>query len=1186
MKKILLFVAALLLTGSSFAQKAPTTKLVSSSEDHVVVNVKLSDYTLAKVQTPQGDQFIVNAPKMASMLIAGAPDLPMMPVPVIIGDRAEMTVNVIDAQYTDYTNVSIAPSKGNFSRQINPDDVPYTYGEMYQQNAFWPATQAYLEAPYILRDFRGQNIMVRPFAYNPQTNTLRVYESLTIEMTKVSDNGANAKVSRRSNTIKVDPEMKQAYSQRFINFGQTSAKYTFIEDAGEMLVVCPDQYVETMQEFVDWKNESGRPTTLVSLSEIGGNNDTQIKNYISNIYNDESRNLEFILLVGDYSDITPHSMSNGRSDNWFGMLEGNSNDYYIEAFTGRFSVENVNHLQTHINKVLYYERDMPEGLTWLNNGIGIGANEGAGNGHNGGEADYVHINYIRDTLLHYTYQNVTQQYAGVGGGTSANAISNDVNNGATIINYCNHGSQTSWAVAGYSNSHVNALTNDNKLPFIWSVACNNGEFNGTCFGEAWMRATNNATGLPTGAIGGMFSWISQPWTPPMTGQDEMVNILTGWKYADQFNHTLGGVSLNGNMYILDMHPSDYGSTHNTWILFGDPSLMVRTDNPVSMNVTASPSVLLLGMTELAVNAETEYGIVSLTMNGEVIATAPVVDGVAMLTFDPLSNVGMAKLTVMGYNKVTYRGEIEIVPAEGPYVVLDSYTIQPENQVVAFGEDATAFVTVKNVGVEDVQNVNVTVSTECEYITEIYNATATIDEVKAGETVEMTDGFRFAVANNVPDQTKVEFKVEFAAGDLLWEGKFSVVLNAPTMELQSTSASNDIHAGQTGTLTLTFANNGHCASPAGNLSIASSSTDLTLSETNLPFESLEPGQTVEFNIDYTFAESVQDGSSFEIDYVLNAEHYTIAGETSVNAGNVSDDFESGTFETFPWTFEGQQWTIVSVGAYEGTYCAKSASIGSNQSTSLILTVDIPTAGEISFYKKVSSEATYDKLHFYIDGTQQNEWSGEVGWSQETYPITPGQHTLKWTYTKDQSVNYGSDCAWIDNVVLPATSVITSLDAVENLTAEVNENMVILSWDAKDRAVNYIVLRNGEELSTQEGINYEDEVEHGTYTYSIIYRNEDGVSSKPAYITVDVTSYLGVAESNTRSFSIYPNPTDGQLNIQFNGSYSYTLYNSFGQQVMTGKANGSQKLNVSNLAKGVYLLQLNNGQQTNTEKVIVK
>ena len=208
MKKSLFIVLALLVAGMGFAQKAPTTKLISNSEDQIVVNFQLNGYTTSKVQTPQGEQFIVNAPKMASMLEAGAPDLPMFPIPAIIGDQAEMTVNVIDAQYTDYTNVEVAPSKGNFSRKINYEDVPFTYGEMYQQDAFWPATQAYLEKPYILRDFRGQNIMVRPFAYNPVTKTLRVYTNMTIAMTKVRNNGENPKATRRSNTIKVDPEMK------------------------------------------------------------------------------------------------------------------------------------------------------------------------------------------------------------------------------------------------------------------------------------------------------------------------------------------------------------------------------------------------------------------------------------------------------------------------------------------------------------------------------------------------------------------------------------------------------------------------------------------------------------------------------------------------------------------------------------------------------------------------------------------------------------------------------------------------------------------------------------------------------------------------------------------------------------------------------------------------------------------
>ena len=345
MKKLMLSLLFVALSAMTFAQQwtsisksnpsSPEVTLVSSSEKEVVVAFTLGGFELTEVSTPEGIQNVVSVPKMASMLQAGAPDLPHFPVPAIIGDRAEMQVSIVKSSYTDYANVEIAPSKGNFSRQIDPETVPYTYGEMYSQNAFYPAAQAYLEAPYIVRDFRGQNIMVCPFAYNPVTKTLRVYYEMTIAMKKVSDNGVNQKEARKASS-KMSPEMDAAYSHRFINYQENVSKYPFLVDQGEMLVICPDQYLEAMQPLVDWKNQSGRPTTMVSVTEAGGNNNNQIKNYITSIYNDPEHNLGFILLVGDYADLTPHSMSGGYSDNWFGQIEGNDN--YLEILVGRFSV--------------------------------------------------------------------------------------------------------------------------------------------------------------------------------------------------------------------------------------------------------------------------------------------------------------------------------------------------------------------------------------------------------------------------------------------------------------------------------------------------------------------------------------------------------------------------------------------------------------------------------------------------------------------------------------------------------------------------------------------------------------------------------------------------------------------------------------------------------------------------------
>ena len=179
MKKLLFSLLFVALSTMTFAQQwtsiskssvnaepaGPEVTLISSSEKQVVVDFSIGGFYLTSVSTPNGTQQIVSVPKMAPMLTAGAPDLPQFPVPAIIGDLAEMEVSILKSEFTDYQNVEIAPSKGNLSRQVDPKNVPYTYGPMYSQDAFYPEAQASLDAPYILRDFRGQNIMVKPFTW-------------------------------------------------------------------------------------------------------------------------------------------------------------------------------------------------------------------------------------------------------------------------------------------------------------------------------------------------------------------------------------------------------------------------------------------------------------------------------------------------------------------------------------------------------------------------------------------------------------------------------------------------------------------------------------------------------------------------------------------------------------------------------------------------------------------------------------------------------------------------------------------------------------------------------------------------------------------------------------------------------------------------------------------------------------
>lgn len=81
------------------------------------------------------------------------------------------------------------------------------------------------------------------------------------------------------------------------------------------------------------------------------------------------------------------------------------------------------------------------------------------------------------------------------------------------------------------------------------------------------------------------------------------------------------------------------------------------------------------------------------------------------------------------------------------------------------------------------------------------------------------------------------------------------------------------------------------------------------------------------------------------------------------------------------------------------------ITDNQNTSLELTVE-KTFDTISFARRVSSESNWDYLRFYIDDVEIDKWSGEQERLVVEYAITEGQHTFKWSYTKDGSASGGS------------------------------------------------------------------------------------------------------------------------------------------------------------------------------------
>ena len=132
---------------------------------------------------------------------------------------------------------------------------------------------------------------------------------------------------------------------------------------------------------------------------------------------------------------------------------------------------------------------------------------------------------------------------------------------------------------------------------------------------------------------------------------------------------------------------------------------------------------------------------------------------------------------------------------------------------------------------------------------------------------------------------------------------------------------------------------------------------------------------------------------------------------------AEDFETNDFSKFQWEHpRDASWDTTRQERYSGTYSARAGTIDHDERATLRVTLNC-VSGDITFYRKVSSESDYDYLEFYIDSVEMDKWSGEEDWAEVSFYVDGGKRTFEWTYSKDGSESGGDDTAWIDDIVFP-------------------------------------------------------------------------------------------------------------------------------------------------------------------------
>ena len=1227
MKKTLFFLILLLSFIALSAEQIVVSqypddiRLTNSNPDNMELEFTLGSFYREPVTINGDSWYHLFLKKEGITLEAGMPQVPVLARSLIIPALAKMHLNITNSEYVELT-LPVAPSKGNLTRDIDPATIPYTFADFYQSGESYPAEIAYLTEPFILRDYRGITVRFQPFIYYPATQTLRVYTKLNISVYAQGTDLTNALLNPKTSYSRY---FESTYQNMFLNF--SAAKYPSLDEEGRILVIKHSMFDATIQPWVDWKRQLGFTVDVVDVTQAGSTA-ANIKTYIQNQY-DLNNGLMFVQLVGDAPQIPTLTYSGGGSDPSYALLAGNDN--YYDIFVGRFSAQTVAELETQVARSIYYERDIAPGATWLEKAIGIASAEGGSGQGDMGESDITHMNNIRTDLLNYGYTTVDQIYDP---GATAAQVSNSVNQGRGFINYCGHGADTYWVTTNFNNNNANALTNDYMLPLIVSVACVNGNFvSQTCFAEAWMRSVNETTNAPAGAITFWGSTINQSWAPPMRGQDEVTDLLVG-----NLKYRVGGLLFNGAHKIIEVYGSQGLADARTWTIFGDASLMVRTKNPQVITATFNP-VLFLGMSSFAVQT-IPGGRITLTNNG-IIYGKGIADatGNCVINLDIIPDLPMdMTLTISAFDYQTYIQTIQVLPSSGPYLVVEETTFSDVNDnIFTTGETVFLDMNLSNIGSETATSVSVTLSTNDSYVT-LLNPTLTIGDINSGN-VSSTGTFQIQLSNSIPDEHTVNLHIFIATSDgETFENNCSFIAYAPAitwgpLQIDDSLGNNNgrIDAGENVTITFNVTNSGHCDAADISTTLIVNGVSHLITPIISTIENLPVSQTGQMIYNVTFSSQIPMGTSVQLTAMTMFGEYLSVHTYTIVVGIVMENFDFG-FSNFPWVFEGGNWTI-SPDSFNGSMAAKSPSINNNSSSSISITYQCPQAGEISFWKKVSSEPSCDFLKFYINGILKFQWSGtDDFWSQVTYPVSPGTNVFKWEYVKNNGSYQGSDCAWLDDIIFPSTGEQIGIPVFVIDMEDINFGEVIVNTIVSQTVticncgtasmlgtiatespfslgepimpayyLEYII-PVGESFTFN--VNFQP-LQNSVYTGTLIINSDDPnalVNTIPLYGTGQpVANDDPVAVLVTSLKGCYPNPFNPTTTISFSikekAPVELVIYNILGQKVRTlvnqplepGEHsivwNGTDNKGRS-VASGIYFYRMKAGNYSETKKMVLK
>ncbi|MFA8299074.1 MAG: C25 family cysteine peptidase [Hyphomicrobiales bacterium] len=815
----------------------------------------------------------------------GWAELPYVNTSIAISDYSNYKV-VVKAEESEEIQLDypLIPSKGSINRDQDPKSVKVKIAPESIVDQWYPQQSTSTSKPYLVRAIRGINVYMYPFQYNAKKNTLKVIKSISIQL--VPDDSGIIPINPSRNKKQILKGSLAFYNSFFINPIQKTRESLVLDEFGDLLIITTDRDEEAIKPYISWKKEKG-----FNVNKIVVEKGTNVKDLIKDEY-DKNNKLLYVLLVGDYEDIKSDKEFSSPIDQMLGCVSGD--DYYLDLCIGRFSANSPEEVQTIVDKVINYEKN-PKG-DFYKSTLGIGSREGLW-GADDNEVDYVHVENIYNGRL--KPNGYDKYYYCYEPNDDLQTVIDALNNGVGVVNYAGHGSKKGWKTSGFSNTEINGLTNGDKLPIIFTVACINGSFEdeSDCFAETFLKKKNG------GAIAVVASTINQPWIPPMRGQDYMNDILTGgYSYitspgcgisTDEGRTTFGSIVSNALILMLKESNTIHDvKTVKTWTTFGDPTLQVRTSTAKDIKLSNEKIYdnIPFSTTVFAENVPFPNAYITISQ-GDIYVTGKTDDN-GMVTIDHSFSEGNVKFVVTGQNLNTVYTEKEILPNETPNFRLKAITIndseENNNQVLENTETIKLSIELENIGAGEGTDLSLKLSTTDNYYSIIDN-TELLDQIPSSSSKTLTDAFEVRLLKDTPNNHNALFSLIISGTE---EHVLDFIINskAPQFDIESsiTEPNNDINPGEGGSVSVKITNNSTIDALNFSGDFISDSEYITIGNESFSVAKIKAGETIERNVQFSTSANTPQGTLTSITFKakvdnskdLQVETPVVIGKTSI------------------------------------------------------------------------------------------------------------------------------------------------------------------------------------------------------------------------------------------------------------------------------------------------------------------